>query len=97
MTCEFIEKFVPVTVIAWPFVFTGALVGVRLEIVGEGGALVSTSDHAPRPWVPAISVREGSWSLRESTATLGSTVPRVFQVQTAPEQVPWKAPMSVAA
>src|SRR2546422_4033404 len=36
-------------------------------------------DQAPRPWVPATRVREGSWSLRESTATLGRAVPRVFQ------------------
>ena len=35
MTCEFVAKFVPVTVIAWPFVFTLALVGLTLEIVGE--------------------------------------------------------------
>src|SRR3989475_5440091 len=54
-------------------------------------------DQAPRPWVPATRVREGSWSLRESTATLGRAVPRVFQVQTEPVQDPWNAPRSVAA
>src|SRR2546425_3068743 len=54
-------------------------------------------DQAPRPWVPATRVREGSWSLRESTATLGRAVPRVFQVQTEPVQDPWNAPRAVAA
>lgn len=33
MTCELVAKFVPVMVIAWPFVFTEALGGLTLEIV----------------------------------------------------------------
>ena len=35
------------------------------------GKFVRTSDQAPRPCVPATRVREGSWSLRERTATFG--------------------------
>src|SRR6266566_3595961 len=51
------------------------------------GKFVRTSDQAPRPCVPATRVREGSWSLRERTATFGRpAVPSVFQVQTEPVQ-----------
>src|SRR6266850_49093 len=46
----------------------------------ENGKLFRTSDQAPRPCVVASSVREGSCSFRESTATLGSPLSRVDHV-----------------
>src|SRR3989442_1510212 len=82
---------VPLTVIVAEAAPAVAEIGEMEKMRGPTkGKFVRTRDQAPRPCVPATRVREASWSLRERTATFGRpAVPRVFQVQTGPEQVPW--------
>ena len=72
--------------------------GEMEEMCGpENVKLFSTIVQAPRPWVPARTVREASCKRKESTATRGRPVPSVLQEQGETEQSPRKTPRSVAA
>jgi len=89
---------VPFTVERELWAASVAFVGVIEETCGPlKMKLLRFMSQAPRPWVAARRVREGSCSRKEWTTTRGSPVLRVLQVQDVTVQLPTKTPRSVAA